>query len=82
MFKDFSVYNPANDVERGIIEISFIKEKRLLFSIYRPPSQFEKYFFYEIGKGLDFYSSKYGSICLIVDFNCEPKGDIISDFMD
>ena len=27
----------------------------------------------EIGKGLDFYSSKYESFCLIGGFNCEPK---------
>ena len=40
------------------------------------------YHFDEIGKGLDFYSSKYESFCLIGDFNCEPKDSAISDFMD
>ncbi len=81
-FKELSVYKPPNDIECGIIEISLKKQKWVLFSIYRPPSQSEKYFFEEIGKGLDFYSSKYESICLIGDFNCEPKENIVSDFMD
>ena len=71
-FKELSVYTPPKDIECGIIEISLKKQKLLLFSIYRPPSQHEKYFFEEIGKGLDFYSSQYESICLIGDFNCEP----------
>ena len=65
-----------------MIEISLKKQKWLLVSIYRPPSQSEEYFFDEIGKGLDFYSSKYESFCLIGDFNCEPNDTIISDFMD
>ena len=81
-FKELSVYKPPKDIECGIIEISLKKQKWLLFSIYRPPSQSEEYFFDEIGKGLDFYSSKYESICLIGDFNCEPKENIISGFMD
>ena len=81
-FKELSVYKPPKDIECGIIEISLKKQKWLLFSIYRPPSQSEEYFFDEIGKGLDFYSSKYEGICLIGDFNCEPKENIISGFMD
>ena len=72
-FKESSVYKPPNDIECGIIEISLKKQKWLLFGIYRPPSQPENYFFEEIGKGLDFHSSKYESICLMGDFNCEPN---------
>ena len=66
-FKELSVYKPPNDIECGIIEISLRKQKWLLFSIYRPPSQPERYFFGEIGRGLDLYSSQYESICLIGD---------------
>ena len=81
-FKELSVCKTPNDIECGIIEVTLKKQKWLLFSIYRPPAQSEKYFFDEIGKGLEFYSSKYESFCLIGDFNCEPKDGIISDFMD
>ena len=76
-FKELSVYKAPNDIECGIIEISLKKQKWLLFSIYRPPSQPETYFFEEIGKGLDLYSSQYESICLIGDFNCEPHESVI-----
>ena len=71
-FKEISVYKTPNDIECGIIEVTLKKQKWLLFCIYRPPAQSERYFFDEIGKGLDFYSSKYESFCLIGDFNCEP----------
>ena len=81
-FKELSVYQPPKDIECGMIEISLKKQKWLLVSIYRPPSQSGEYFFDEIGKGLDFYSSKYESFCLIGDFNCAPNDTIISDFMD
>ena len=81
-FKELSFYKTPNDIECGIIEVTLKKQKWLLFSIYRPPAQSEKYFFDEIGKGLEFYSSKYESFCLIGDFNCEPKDGIICDFMD
>ena len=81
-FKELSVYKPPNDIECGIIEMILRSQNWLLFSVYRPPSQSELYFFDEVGKGLDFYSSECESICLMGDFNCEPGENIINDFMD
>ena len=50
--------------------------------IYRPPSQPEQYFFCEIGKALDYFSTKYENVILIGDFHCEAEEEVISGFMD
>ena len=68
---DFTL--PSN-IECGIIEINLNKKKWLLLGIYRPPSQQEEYFFNEIGKALDNYSTANENFILVGDFNPEEDG--------
>ena len=72
---------PSN-IECGIIEINLNKKKCLLLGIYRPPSQQEEYFFNEIGKALDNYSTTNEDFILVGDFNTEEDGQIIRNFLD
>ena len=80
--KELRSYKPPNDIECSLIELTVKKQKWILISIYRPPSQPEQYFFCEIGKALDHFCTKYDNIILIGDFNCEAEEDVISGFMD
>ena len=80
--KELTIYKPPNDIECGQIELTVKKQKWILISIYRPPSQPEQYFFREIGKALDYFCRKYENIILIGDFNCEVGEDAIGAFMD
>ena len=80
--KELRSYKPPNDIECSLIELTVKKQKWILISIYRPPSQPEQYFFYEIGTALDHFCTKYENIILIGDFNCQAEEDVISGFMD
>ena len=70
------------DIECGMIEINLKRQKWLLVSIYRPPSQAQQYFFDEIGKMLDHHCRQYENLILIGDFNCEIDEVAISSFVD
>ena len=72
---------PSN-IECGIIEINLNKKKWFLLGIYRPPSQQEEYFFNEIGKALDNYSTTNEKFILVGDFNTEEDGQNIRNFLD
>ena len=50
--------------------------------MYRPPSQSQAYFFCEIEKRLDFFSSKFENFMLIGDLNCETYDTTLIDLMD
>ena len=80
--KQLNSYNFPDDIEAIVIEINLRKQKWLVIIVYRPPSQCPKYFFDEIEKGMDFFSSKYENYIVTGDFNCEVNESIISDFMD
>ena len=64
------------------LELIIKKDRWLLLNLYRSPNQCLKFFFNEIEKGLDFFSSKYEKLVLIGDLNCEPSDSVIGDFMD
>ena len=68
-------------LKAGLFELTVEKQKWILISIYRPPSQAEQYFFCETGKILDHFFTKYENIILIGDFSCEAV-NVISGFMD
>ena len=53
--KELRSYKPPNDIECSLIELTVKKQKWILISIYRPPSQPEQYFFCEIVKALDIF---------------------------
>ena len=80
--KELSSYKPPNDIECGLFALTVKKQKWILISIYRPPSQPEQHFFCEIGKVLDRFCTKYENIILIGEFNCEAEEEVISCFMD
>ena len=53
-----------------------------MFSIYRPPSQREKYFFEQMGKGIDQYSNDFEAIVILGDFNAKEKSQTVCSFLD
>ena len=79
--KQLNSYNFPDDIEAIVIEINLKKQKWLVIFVYRPPSQCPKYFFDEIEKGMDFFSSKYENYIVTGDFHYEVNESIISDFM-
>ena len=77
--KHLQVYSFPNDIEVVAVEINLKKQKWLLLCLYRPPSQSHAYFFGEIEKSLEFFSSKFENFMLI---NCETDGNTLIDLMD
>ena len=75
-------YQLPDDIECGFVEINIKKKKWLLANIYRPPSQGERYFFQELGKSLNHFSTQFESFILMGDFNTEEKDQNISNFME
>ena len=80
--KELKQYKAPADIDCGVIEINLKKQKWLLATTYRPPTQSQQYFFTEDGKTLDHYCRAYENLILIGDFNCEIDDDVISDFVD
>ena len=72
--KELKEYQLPDDIECGFVEINIKKKKWLLANIYRPPSQGERYFFRELGKALDHFSTKFEDFILMGDFNTDDKG--------
>ena len=63
-------------------EINLRKEKWLIGSIYKPPSQGNQYFLDILGNLLDIYSQDYDSKVILGDFNLEPSNPSIASFMN
>ena len=80
--KELRAYNLPEDIECGFVEINLKNKKWLLANVYRPPSQNGRYFFEELGKSLDAYSTGYENLILLGDFNLEEKGADISNFLE
>ena len=70
-----------SDIQCIVIELNLRKQKWLLLSIYRIPSQNLKYFLSNITLILDYYSSNYENIAILGDFNNIPSSVEISSFM-
>ena len=64
-----------------ITEINLHKKKWAMLSIYRPPSQDEK-FYEELGKAMDYLSDTYENFIILGDFNNEENDDEIRNFLD
>ena len=50
--KQLTDHKLPHDIEGIFVELNLRKRKWLLFGSYHPPSQSNKYFFYQVGKGL------------------------------
>ena len=71
-----------NDIECGMVEINLHNKRWLLFGIYRPPSQNEKYFLEQMGKAIDHHSNDFENIVILDDFNDEEKSPTVCNFLD
>ena len=69
------------DIQCILIEINLRKQKWLLLSIYRNPSQNLRYFLNGISSLLDYYSTTYENIVILGDFNNVTTSVEISSFM-
>ena len=68
------------DMEGLFVELNFRKCKWLLFGTYHPPSQADIYYFDNLDKAFDTYSS-YDKRFLIGDFNTETSDPYIDSFI-
>ena len=62
-------------------EINLRGNKWVIFSIYRPPSQSEAYFFENLGIAIDRYSEKSENFLLLGDVNKEETDEQLHNFM-
>ena len=63
-------------------EINLRKKKWTFFSIYRPPTQSQSYFFDQLSTTIDHFSDKYENFVIVGDFNASETEQEIGDFMD
>ena len=66
-----SCENLCNFIEAVSFEINSRKEKWLVISIYRPPSQSSVYFLNNLTKLIDFFADTYENYLIMCDFNIE-----------
>ena len=69
-----------NEIENIFIEINLRSKKWLVSGSYSPKLSHIKNHLQEIGKGLDYYSSKYENFIVLGDFNAEMSNSHISEF--
>ena len=62
-------------------EINIRKEKWLVASIYKAPSQENKYFLWYLTNLFEFYSTRYEKVILLGDFNIEAENKAMKDFL-
>lgn len=71
------ILNP--NIQVTIVELRLRKQKWLVCSIYRPPSQNCKYFLSQLSEALDFYN--YDNILINGDFNLDPADTDLGEFL-
>ncbi len=80
--KQLKSFKFEDDIECIGFEINLRKKKWALFSIYRPPTQSQPYFFSQLSTAIDHYSDKYENFVVLGDFNAIETEQEIGDFMD
>ena len=70
ILNDFKV--PSN-IQIIPFEINLKKEKWLVASTYKAPSQESKYFLWYLTNLLEFYSTRYEKVLVLGDFNIETE---------
>ena len=63
-------------------EINLRKEKWLVISIYRPPSQNSEYFLNSLTKIIDYFANTYDNYLIMGDFNLEPSDSALMGFLN
>ena len=69
-----------NEIENIFIEINLRSKKWLISGSYNTKLSHIKNYLQEIGKGLDYYSSKYENFIVLGDFNAEMSNPHMSEF--
>ena len=69
-----------DDVEALFVEINFRRCKWLLCALYHPPSQSDQYFFGNLDKALDLYST-YEKVSIARDFNAQEGEKCLDTFL-
>ena len=80
--KQLKSFKFKDDIECIGFEVNLRKKKWAFFSIYRPPSQAQPYFFGQLNTAIDHYSDKYENFVVVGDFNALETEQDINDFMD
>ena len=62
--------------------INLRKEKWLVISIYRPPSQNSEYFLNSLTKNINYFANTYDNHLILGDFNLEPTDSALMGFLD
>ena len=63
-------------------EINLRKDKWLVISVYRPPSQNSEYLLYELDEMIDYFSVSYNNHVVISDLNLEPSTGLLKNIMN
>ena len=79
--KSLAGHKLPQDIEGIFVELDLRKKKWLLFGSYNPPSQSDEYFFHQVKKGFDMYSTFYERHMLIGDFNEEEQNLVVRYFL-
>ena len=69
------------DIQIIPFEINLRKEKWLVASIYKAPSQENKYFLWYLTNLLEFYSTRYEKVIVLADFNIKAENKGMKDFL-
>ena len=80
--KQLKSFKFQDDIECIGFEINLRKKKWAFFSIYRPPTQSQPYFFAQLSTAIDHYTDKYESFIVVGDFNAMETEQELGDFMD
>ena len=72
----------SDGIECISFEINLRKQKWVLFSVYRPPTQSQDYLFENLGRALDHYSENYENFMFIGDFNMTETEEQFKSFLD
>ena len=77
-----SCENLCNSVQAIPFEINLRKEKWLVISIYRPPSQNSEYFLNNLTVMIDFFADTYDNYLIMGDFNIEQSDPSLKAFLN
>ena len=75
-------FKVSNNIEIIPFELNLRNDKWLFVSIYKSPSQTNRYFVSILGDLLVFYSNQYDNKVVIEDFDLEPSNPSLLSFMD
>ena len=74
--------NLCKSIQAVPFEINLRKEKWLVISIYRPPSQNSEFFLNSLTSIIDHFTKLFDNYIIIGDFNLEPSDTTLKHFLD